>query len=235
MAAMNPRFTQMIICLGICVSAINAAHAETRPRTAVQLRRVILHTQHLGAHGMGYSERSLDELAGQIAPADIPALVDLLADRRLRVGVTFALASQCEPAILPVREAALQHKMDFLEAQEVMDLIASFAACTPEAHQKAMDMRSDLNALRDADQAKIEKEAKQRAENDARVQRNALKMTDPAQATSLSRTEREEVYHRSLKAMGLDENGPLTPQQKNMVDRMYRAMVLGEPSKPSPQ
>jgi hypothetical protein len=35
--------------------------------------------------------------------------------------------------------------------------------------------------------------------------------------------------------MGLDENGPLTPQQKDMLDRMYRTMVLGESGKPSSQ
>jgi hypothetical protein len=60
-------------------------------------------------------------------------------------------------------------------------------------------------------------------------------MLDPAQAATLSRKEREEVYRRSVKAMGLDENGPLTPQQKDMLDRMYRTMVLGESGKRSPQ
>ena len=40
---------------------------------------------------------------------------------------------------------------------------------------------------------------------------------------------REEVYRRSLKAMGLAEGGPMPPQQKELVDRMYRSMVLGEP------
>ena len=62
-----------------------------------------------------------------------------------------------------------------------------------------------------------------------------MKLLDPAQAGTLSRKEREEVYHRSVKAMGLDENGALTPQQKNMLDRMYRTMVLGETSQHSSQ
>ena len=132
----------------------------------------------------------------------------------MRVGVSFALASQCEAAITPTREAAIQHKMDFLEAQDVMDLIANFAGCSGEARQQAAQMRSELATLRDADQAKTEAQANQRAEDDARIQRNGLKMTDPAQAATLSRQEREEVYHRSVKAMGLDENGPLTPRQK---------------------
>jgi hypothetical protein len=101
--------------------------------------------------------------------------------------------------------------------------------------ENATAMRSELGALSDAYQAKATAEAKQKAENDARIQRNGLKITDPKQAASLTRQEREEVYHRSLKAMGLDENSPLTPQQRDLVDRMYRTMVLGEPSQPKPQ
>ena len=235
MAGMKPHLTHLFIWVGICISTATISPADDRPRTEAELRRIILRSQHLGAHGMGYGDRSLTELSTKVAPADIPTLVNLLADRRLRVGVTFALASQCEPAILPVREAAIQHKMDFLEAQELMDLIAAFDACPPEAHQKAADMRSDLAALRDADQARMEEESKRRAAEDARIQENGLKMLDPKQAASLSRKEREEVYHRSLKAMGLNENGSLTPQQKELVDRMYRTMVLGEPSPRPPQ
>ena len=116
-----------------------------------------------------------------------------------------------------------------------MDLIANFRACSPEAQQKAVAMRADLDTLRIADQARITEESKKRAAEDARIQQNGLKMLDPQQAATLTRKEREEVYHRSLKAMGLDENGPLTPQQKELVDRMYRTMVLGEPGNPKPQ
>ena len=53
-------------------------------------------------------------------------------------------------------------------------------------------------------------------------------MTDPKQARDLSRAEREEVFDRSVKAMGLKEDGPMTPAQKAMIDRIYRTMVLGE-------
>lgn len=184
---------------------------------------------------MGYGERSLIELSEKIVPTDIPVLLDLLGDRRLRVGISFALASQCEAAITPIRQAAVQHKLEFLEAQDVMDLVANFRACSPQAQQKALTMRSDLDTLRIADQARIAEESKRNAAEDARIQQNGLKMLDPQQAATLTRKEREEVYHRSLKAIGLDENGPLTPQQKDLVDRMYRTMVLGEPGNPKPQ
>jgi len=89
-------------------------------------------------------------------------------------------------------------------------------------------MRSEIHALGEAEQARLEQEAKEKAVEDARIQRNALKMTDPQQAKELTRQEREEIYRRSLKAMGLKEDGPLTPAQKDLIQRMYRTMVLGE-------
>ena len=210
------------------------ATAQT-PKTAAELRVIILRTQHLGAHGMGYGERSLHELASSIRPDDVPSLIELHSDRLLRTGVAFALASQCEASIAPTREAAIQYKLHFFEAQEVMDLIADFDACSADSKEKATATRSELTALSDTNQAKAAAEKKEKAENDARIQRHGLKMTDQKQAASLTRQEREEVYHRSLKAIGLDENGPLTPLQRDLVDRMYRTMVLGEPSKPKPQ
>jgi hypothetical protein len=211
------------------------SRGNDQARSRAELRNVILRTQHLGAHGMGYGEKSLSELASRVKPTDIPVLLEMLDERRMRVGVSFALASQCDPAIGPVRDATLQHKMDFLEAQDTMDLMANFAGCPDEAQQHATQMRTELATLRDADQAKVAAESRQRAEDDARIQRNGLKLLDPAQAATLSRKEREEIYYRSVKAMGLQENGPLTPQQKDMLDRMYRTMVLGESSQHSPQ
>jgi hypothetical protein len=229
--------TNALLLTGIWLCGLTASRtrADDEPRTRGALRNVILRTQHLGAHGMGYGEKSLSELSNRVKPADIPVLVEMLDERRMRVGVSFALASQCGAAIIFTRESAVQHKMSFLEAQDVMDLISNFAGCSGEARQHATEMRTELSMLRDADQVKNAAEAKQRAADDARIQRNGLKMLDPAQAATLSWQEREEVYHRSVKAMGLDENGPLTPQQKDMLDRMYRTMVLGESGKPSSQ
>ena len=225
----------LLSCVAMYLTWLTLCAAAQTPKTPAELRIIILRTQHLGAHGMGYGERSLHELASSIQPDDVPALIDLHSERHLRTGVAFALASQCEVSIEPTRDAAIQHKMQFFEAQQVMDLIASFEACSADSNEKATAMRSELSALSDAEQAKAAAEKKEKAENDAHIQRNGLKMADPKQAASLTRQEREEVYHRSLKAMGLDENGPLTSQQRDLVDRMYRTMVLGEPSKPKLQ
>jgi septal ring factor EnvC (AmiA/AmiB activator) len=177
---------------------------------------------------MGYNNQSLNTLSRKLTPADIPTLIDLLADTDLRVGVQFALASQCEAAILPVREATVQHKVPFLDAEDTMRQVEDYAACGPETQQRASAMRSEIHSLGEAEQRSLQQKAKEKAADDARIQRNALKMMDPKQAKELTRQEREEVYRRSLKAMGLKEDGPLTPAQKDLVQRMYRTMVLGE-------
>jgi hypothetical protein len=225
----------VLTCIAMYFTSLTVCAAAETPKPATELRIVLLHAQHLGAHGMGYGEKSLQELATRIQPEDVPALIELLSHQRWRTAATFALASQCQASIQPTREAAIQHKLPFFEAQAVMDLIAGFDACSADSKAKAIAVRSELSVLGDTDEANAAAEAKEKAENDARIQRNGLKMTVPKQAASLTRQEREEVYHRSLKAMGIDESGPLTPQQRDLVDRLYRTLVLGEPSKPKPQ
>ena len=89
-------------------------------------------------------------------------------------------------------------------------------------------MRSEIHGLGETEHERLQEEAEQKQAEDARIQRNALKMMNPEQAKELTRAEREEVYRRSLKAMGLKEDGPMTPAQRDLVQRMYRTMVLGE-------
>ncbi len=206
----------------------NAQPPAGNPKSVGQVRRIILRSQHLGAHGMGYNRQSQNTLSQKLTPADVPTLISLVEDEHLHVGVQFALASQCEAAIIPVRESVVQHKMLFLDAEDVMRLIEDFAVCQPETRQRASAMRSEIHALGKAEQTGLEQEANEKAAEDARIQRNALKMTDPKQAKELTRQEREEVYRRSLKAMGLKEDGPLTAAQKDLIQRMYRTMVLDE-------
>jgi hypothetical protein len=179
---------------------------------------------------MGYGERSLDELSRRIGPADIPALISLGPDREMRTGARFALASQCAEAIPAVRDAAAARWMDFSDASDVMSLVAAYAKCPPAAQRQAREIEAELEALRQDDLAKAAARARREREEDARIQQNAsILLQGGGQAQALSRAEREEVYRRSLKAMGLAEGAPMTAQQRDMVDRMYRNMVLGEP------
>jgi len=177
---------------------------------------------------MGYNTESQNTLSQKLTPADVPVLMGLLANQDLHVGTQFALSSQCAAAIPPVREAVMQHKMDSLDADDILNLIENFSVCTPETRQRASALRSEIESLLKAEQIQVEQEQKEILAEDARIQRNALKMMDPKQASQLTRQEREEVYRRSVKAMGLKEDGPLTPAQKDLIQRMYRTMVLGE-------
>src|ERR1700730_15668059 len=78
----------------------------------------------------------------------------------------------------------LIHKIFFLDAEDVMRLIEDFAVCTPETHQRAFAMRSEIHSLGVAEKTRLEHDAKEKAAEGARIQRNALKMTDPKQSKS---------------------------------------------------
>jgi hypothetical protein len=222
----SSRFITSLLFGSFCLAAnISLLFAQA---PVGRVRVTILYSRHMGAHGMGYNDRSLLELSQKLSPADVPSMMALLADRKVRVGAQFALASQCGASIRPVGDAARHHVMSFLDASDVLDFISSYQRCPPDVRQQARAMRDELDKLRQEDEARTAQEAKRAGEDDARIQQNGLKMMDPQRAKELTRQEREEVYHRSLKAMRLDENGPLTPAQKQMVDRMYRTMVLGQ-------
>jgi len=221
------RLLAVIVLGSYCLAAYPQA-PQTGNEATIRVRKAILNSRHLGAHGLGYNEQSMEALAKKLTPSDIPVLVKLLGDRDLRVGAQFGLASQCEAAIFPIRNAAVGHNMSFLDADDTMSLIESFSRCSPETHQRATAMRSEIHTLGEIDERKAAQEAKERAVEDQRIQNNGLKMLDPNQAKTLTRQEREEVYRRSLKAMGLTEDGPMTPEQRDLVQRMYRTMVSGE-------
>src|SRR5713226_7115895 len=117
MELMSSRFVFILVLSGLCLAA-NAQSPAGDSESIERVRRIILHSRHLGAHGMGYNNQSLNTLSQKLIPADIPTLIDLLADKDLSVGVQFALASQCNAAIIPVRKAVLQHEMLFLDAED---------------------------------------------------------------------------------------------------------------------
>ncbi len=217
----------------LLLTMISLAAAGT-PHAKADLERIILHSRHLGAHGMGYNDSSLVELSHTLSPDDIPNLISLLGDAGFRVGAEFALASQCEAAIEPVREAAIQNeRIGALDANDIMELIAGFSQCSPQTQARARAALAEINNANKDRQAQKTQELQEKAKNDARIQRNALKMNDPEQRKTLTRAEREEVFRRSVKAAGLEN--PQTPAQKALVDRMYRTMVLDEPSPPKKQ
>src|SRR5262249_42600114 len=109
----------MMISNGGCRSAIVAMWMSLFVLATVQLspmlstagtstdrdaiRRILLESRHLGAHGLGYNAQSHAELAKELSPAAVPTLLDLLVhDHETRVGAIFGLASQCGAAIRPI-------------------------------------------------------------------------------------------------------------------------------------
>jgi len=225
---MSPQ-KRLSLLLAIVTLASLTVSAQDAPKSKVEVRRIILHSRHLGAHGMGYNEHSLLEMSQELTPADVPILISLLSDSDLRVGAEFGLGSQCEAAIMPVRRAVVtDERVSSLDADDIMDLIGDFSKCRPETQAAARAMRMEIDKLVQERLAKRTEEREQQAASDARIQRNAVKMMDASQKKTLTLEEREEVFHRSIKAAGLEN--PQTAAQKAMVDRMYRTMVLDEAS-----
>jgi hypothetical protein len=223
-------------CFVVAVSSLALGqYSEAR------VRQIILSTRHLGAHGMGYNTQSLWQLSKKLTPADIPVLLSIASGQStIAVGAQFALASQCGPSVAAVRDAVVrdgtaQRKVIYVDAEDTLLLISEFEGCSPEVRRDALNARAEIQRLREEEHTRIEQESKQKADDDARIQRNGLKLLDPEQAKTLTRDERLEVYRRSLAAMGLKEDGPMTLEQRKLVDRMYRSMVLGEVKTPPNQ
>jgi len=214
-----------LVCL-VSAGQVSVSH----PRSSSELKKIILHSQKMGPHGMGYGEQSLVEMSQTITPADIPELIKLLDDPDFHMDAQIALTSQCEAALQPTKEAAGKNgKFDYDEAADVMDFISRFNRCSPQAKEKARAMRVESQRIVAEQQARILQESKKKAEDDDRIQRNSFKMLNPEQKKTLTRAEREEVFKRSVKNSGLEN--PKTQAQKDLVDRMYRTMVLDEPPK----
>ena len=199
-------------------------------KSTARVRQIILSTRHLGAHGMGYNTQSLWQLSKKLTPGDIPVLISLSSGNNdVRVGAQFGLASQCGAALEPLRVAVANSSMFMdLTAEDTLQLISEFEGCSPEIREKASAARADIQQMVEDEHARIGQEAKQKADDDARIQANGLKLLDPEQAKTLTREDRLEIYRRSLAAMGIKEGGPMTPAEKKIADRMYRSMVLGE-------
>jgi hypothetical protein len=199
-------------CFVVAVSSLALGQ-----NSEARVRQIILSTRHLGAHGMGYNTQSLWQLSKKLTPADIPVLLSIASGQStIAVGAQFALASQCGPSVAAVRDAVLsddaaQRKFIYQDAEDTLQLISEFEGCSPEVRRDAMNARDEIQRLREEEHARIAQESKQKADNDARIQRNGLKLLDPEQAKTLTRDERLEVYRRSLAAMGLKEDGPMTP------------------------
>src|SRR5579864_3094860 len=157
-----------VVCLVAAVASLAfGQNSEAR------VRRIILNTRHLGAHGMGYNTQSLWQLSKKLTPADIPVLISIASSQsNIAVGAQFALASQCGPSVAAVRNAvvrdgAAQRKFIYVDAEDTLLLISEFEGCSPEVRRDATNARDEIQRLREEEHARIEQESKQKADNDA--------------------------------------------------------------------
>src|SRR5712691_5711511 len=99
-------FCSMVTVL-LAVSLISASDEKEK------VREIILSTQHLGAHGMGYNLQSVQQMSQKLTAADVPILLELFKEpigqvpfeKNVHVGVQFALASLCDPRLEAVMNA----------------------------------------------------------------------------------------------------------------------------------
>lgn len=225
-----------IVC-GIAMPVMFAATANAAVADDVgRVRAVILSSRHMGAHGMGYNADSLNELAKKLSVSDIQIILTIYSNSNSHLGMAagaqFALASQCrdglEAVTRTVKDGTFMRSgfksVDFTDAQNILGLIAKFDRCDASTQQDAVKSQAMIEEFTKADYARRRDAAIKEQREDARIQENSLKLLAPSADKPLTLSEREEVFHRSVKAMGLD--GPRTPDQEEMVKRMYDAMVL---------
>ena len=60
--------------------------------------------------------------------------------------------------------------MSFLDAEDTLRLIEDFSVCTSETQQNASAMRSEIHCLGEAEQKRLQNEAKQAAADEAQQQ-----------------------------------------------------------------
>lgn len=178
------------------------------PADLDRVRRVLLGSRHMGAHGLGYGERSLNELSQKLTTSDIPVLTGLVDDKNRSVasGAGFGLASQCGAAIDPVvamATGARESVSRYSDAQDILRLLAHYPRCTTAERQRAVEKSALLEqAQRDFHARRVMEIQRRDAEN-TRVQKEGLKMLDPAQRAAVSREDCLVSLERSRAAAGI--------------------------------
>ena len=189
------------------VAPVTPASAA-EPAEIHRVRGVVLHSRQMGAHGLGYGERSLHELSQKLTPADIPILIALIDDknRSAAIGATFGLASQCGAAIDPVyamTAGAAPELKRYGEARDVLAQLANYARCTPPEREHARESSAMIDRAERDFRARRTKDITRREAQDARLQAEGMKMLDPVQRASVSHEDCLAVAERNRAATGI--------------------------------
>lgn len=194
-----------LLCAALLSSAV---YGDAGSADIDRVRRAILQSRQVGAHGLGYGERSLNDLYRSLKPKDIPVLIALLdhKNRDIAIGASFGLAAQCGAAIDPIyglAQAPGAELRRYGEARETLERVSRFARCPDAERKRAAETAAKLESMEQAALARRSAEIERRNAEDKRLQGEGMKMLDPAQRSQVSLDDCLAVVERNRKATGI--------------------------------
>ena len=222
---MPPLVALVALLFGIGASVAfpvsSSAASEDRVRDA------IVKSQRLGPHGLGYNRDSLVALSKSLTPDDLPAMLGLLkSESSSKTGVVFALASQCGAAIAPLLEEASHDDFSLAQmadARDALRILAGFDRCSPADRDAARSAGVKLERLERRQIERVMESVRTHREEDARVQKNALKLLNPEKAKEVTLEECIEVVMRSRAALQGEEGRQTS--RKSVDDTLSRNAI----------
>jgi hypothetical protein len=177
------------------------------------IRRTLMQSRHLGAHGLGYNAESQAELAKRLSPGAIPILLELLAhDKEARAGAIFGLASQCGAAIEPIQNNAVPF-FYWSDLRDALRLIERSDLCLMTDRRRAAD------AIAERRHTAQEEKVRQ-----AELTKRGLLMLEPQARKSVSINDCLELVWSSAKAARIDSATSEVNQQllNKQISNCYR-------------
>jgi len=192
------------------------------------IRKILLESRHLGAHGLGYNAQSQEELAKQLSPAAVPTLLDLLVhDKETRVGAIFGLASQCGAVIVPILDAAQAHTVPYMNLGDLRDALAQIErseVCSTSDQRRAGEAIRALDRIIEEENVKRRKAMDEQKARQKEIGRHGLLMLDPEGRQFVSANECLAVVWESVRAAGIDPTKSESSQQllNRQIANCYR-------------
>ena len=181
------------------------------------IRKILLGSRHLGAHGLGYNAQSQAELAMQLSPAAVPALLNLLVhDQETRTGAIFGLASQCGAAIMPILDAAQRRTIPYINLSDLRDALTQMEhadVCSLSDQQRAAEAIMELDRIVDDENTRRRRAVDEQNARQGEVTRRGLMMLDPEGRQSVSANDCLAIVLESARAGGTDPTKSESSQQ----------------------
>jgi hypothetical protein len=176
------------------------------------IRKILLGSRHLGAHGLGYNAQSQAELAKQLSPAAVPTLLTLLVhDQETSTGAIFGLASQCGAAIMPILDAAQRRTIPYI--RDALTQMEHAAVCSPSDQQRAVEARMELDRIIEDENERRRRVVDEQHARRREVTTHGLMLLDPDATRSVSANDCLAIVVESARAGGIDPSKSESSQQ----------------------